>query len=288
LIAADEGNQYAESITHLDSLRSTPTCFEIATALTNYCHSVGVDSEHVKDRAVELENSRKLFAIRLAFCELKPANPSLPAQCSAIISSGDTKEHWYQRKSQVNETFAPPKTVDLCLDAVYRVKDHSEWWTSYSNNKQNVDAWCHLSRVAIEKEEMLETQKSAVMVMGKAASMLAEHMQRHVRMQEDQKRVDEEIVALSSQALDNMETGKEELRSFVESFFQGLRFELSKTSNSVVDVNNALMNLNKVWNIPYLESDSLTVFQNVTESGVALKETFQNVSHDAIQVSLLE
>lgn len=51
----------------------------------------------------------------------------------------------------------PKELLEQCLRTL---ESRPQWWTSYSNSRQNALVICHASRIETEKEELIELQRS--------------------------------------------------------------------------------------------------------------------------------
>ncbi|PGH07794.1 hypothetical protein AJ79_06182 [Helicocarpus griseus UAMH5409] len=153
---------HAQSIQHsevlstaiglLDSMRSSPSCNRMAaTNLILSCQSLGGNDEDQKGSLSEsLDNVKSLFAARLAVCELIGAGAGIPAQCSPIFISPRKYPH-------VTEAdLIQLSQLEPCLKAL---ESRPQWWTSYSNSRQNAAVMCQGARVEIEREDQLKRYK---------------------------------------------------------------------------------------------------------------------------------
>ena len=63
-------------------------------------------------------------------------------------------------KNDVPDTgtiLVPKELLEQCLKAL---ESRPQWWTSYSNSRQNAMVICQASRIEVEKEELLELHRS--------------------------------------------------------------------------------------------------------------------------------
>lgn len=56
-----------------------------------------------------------------------------------------------------DESILPRQDLEQCLKSL---ESRPQWWTSYSNNRQNAMIICQASRIEAEKEELLGLHKS--------------------------------------------------------------------------------------------------------------------------------
>lgn len=73
-----------------------------------------------------------------------------------------------------DETILPKKDLEQCLRSL---ESRPQWWTSYSNNRQNAIIICQASRIEAEKEEMLGLYQS----LAKSTVKLDESLQEALR-----------------------------------------------------------------------------------------------------------
>ena len=86
---------------------------------------------------------RSVYAAQLAMCEIVSAGSAVPQACKSLdVSPGvnihQTSGFKYIRRDQLG----------LCLQSL---ESKPQWWTSYSNNRQNAMVICQAARVDIEK-----------------------------------------------------------------------------------------------------------------------------------------
>lgn len=75
---------------------------------------------------------------------------------------------------ECDETILPKKDLEQCLRSL---ESRPQWWTSYSNNRQNAMIICQASRIEAEKEEMLSLHQS----LAKSTVKLDEALQEALR-----------------------------------------------------------------------------------------------------------
>jgi hypothetical protein len=73
-----------------------------------------------------------------------------------------------------DESILPQKDLEQCLRSL---ESRPQWWTSYSNNRQNAMIICQASRIETEKEEMLGLHLS----LAKSTAKLDEGLQEALR-----------------------------------------------------------------------------------------------------------
>lgn len=113
--------------------------------------SGGAEIAHTLDRV------KSIYAARLALCELSGAGATSPLSCSSIRIAADRIHNESAiDPMDIADDFAAP-IVEGCLRGL---ESRPQWWTSYSNSRQNAIVICQAARIEIEKEEMLNLHQS--------------------------------------------------------------------------------------------------------------------------------
>lgn len=127
-----------KAIVVLDSLKSSPSCARLVfQGLMAECQSL----ERSTGLEIALEETKSQYAITLAICEIAAADVITPTECERFIPSKREP-----RKGQYNPTHMHESK--RCLHALH---SRQQWWTSYSNNLQNVVVVCEASRSMVER-----------------------------------------------------------------------------------------------------------------------------------------
>lgn len=136
-------NSHPEVFSHalelLSSMQSAPSCNRMATSnLLKECKSIEGPSPSVQPG---LDDIRSAYAAQLAVCELRGAGSQIPPYCDIGFSSGAGK---------------PARGLDGRGNAQLRqclksLESRPQWWTSYSNSRQNAVVLCQAARADIEK-----------------------------------------------------------------------------------------------------------------------------------------
>lgn len=153
---------FSEALKLLESINSSSSCNKLAAAkLVTSCKSIGHNPQTPtdSDTYLALEYVRSLYAARLAICEISGAGISIPLPCQPMNVSPAPKKarfSFYTKNNPVISDDDPVRREGLepCLKSL---ESRPQWWTSYSNSKQNAMVICHASRSEIEKEDILAT-----------------------------------------------------------------------------------------------------------------------------------
>jgi hypothetical protein len=158
---------FAEAVQLLEFIKYSPSCNRIAaTRLVTSCQSIGGKAENIEsDTHVALDHLRSVYAARLAICELNGAGTATPQSCLPVTVSSQHKKGFFgfsnkYQQPRVHATDSiPTELLEPCLRSL---ESRPQWWTSYSNSRQNAMVICQASRIENEKEELLELHRFVV------------------------------------------------------------------------------------------------------------------------------
>jgi hypothetical protein len=164
----DQSKIYQQAHALLASLENSPSCNRLATVhLLSSCQSLSggqsTKSSASKNPAKKLDQLKSLYAARLAVCELVGAGIPAPVSCSTLLppsTKGNSQvSGWLKRFNPTKWDYenqldgkASKTTLGECLRAL---ESRPQWWTSYSNGRQNAAVMCQAARGEIEKGELL-------------------------------------------------------------------------------------------------------------------------------------
>lgn len=150
---------FSNAVQLLESMKSSPSCSRIAAMkLLTSCQDLSnSESDGASEIMKTLDRVKSIYAARLALCELSGAGASIPKSCSSIQIAPDKR---YNESSvdvidTINEY--PTTMIEGCLSGL---ESKPQWWTSYSNSRQNAIVICQAARIEIEKEELLNLHQS--------------------------------------------------------------------------------------------------------------------------------
>ncbi|KAI5283837.1 hypothetical protein KEM55_001336, partial [Ascosphaera atra] len=151
---------YSNAVQILNSMKTHPSCNRLAASdLIVTCQSMHGHTEDGKKDHRLLDFVKSLYAARLALCELEDAGARLPDECMSITSKGLPTESVTRSEISV--------LLESCLRLL---ESKPQWWTSYSNNRQNAAIMCEAARIEIEKDEQLHGYKK----LANATSLLSD------------------------------------------------------------------------------------------------------------------
>ena len=137
----DQRGIYTHALQLLSEMQAAPSCNRLAAStLLDSCHSID-GSKH--DAEASFEDVRSIYAAQLAICEIMSAKSAIPQPCQALAPGPDSKR---QKAASIRSV----RKIQLsrCLQSL---ESRPQWWTSYSNSRQNAVVMCHAARVDIEK-----------------------------------------------------------------------------------------------------------------------------------------
>lgn len=130
--------------------------------LVTSCQSFGGNADADEESQEALDHIRSVYAARLAICELEGAGASAPTPCLQVTISPPISKRRFSFMSSPgvpdsSTSLVPRELLEPCLKAL---ESRPQWWTSYSNSRQNAIVICQASRIEIEKEELLDLHRS--------------------------------------------------------------------------------------------------------------------------------
>lgn len=158
---------FSEAVQLLDSLKTSPSCNRIAaTKLVTSCQDFESTGNVASDTHTQesLDHIRSVYAARLAICELDGAGASVPSPCFPVTVPSPTVKTRLGflpkfKAPDIGSDVVPPELLGQCLKAL---ESRPQWWTSYSNNRQNAMVICQASRMEVEQEQLLELHRSVL------------------------------------------------------------------------------------------------------------------------------
>lgn len=157
---------FTEAAQVLDSMASSPSCNRIAAMrLLTSCQTVGNDKGSDADTHEVLDLIRSVYAARLAICELRGTGTVIPSACIPVTVSPPAAEKGrfgFTTKSAPPDTGRDSIPKELLWPCLQALESRPQWWTSYSNSRQNAMVICQATRMEREKEELLDLHRSIV------------------------------------------------------------------------------------------------------------------------------
>ncbi|EED23402.1 nuclear membrane fusion protein Kar5, putative [Talaromyces stipitatus ATCC 10500] len=156
---AQHDSVFSNAIQLLESMKSSPSCSRIAAMkLLTSCQSLSSsEPSGGAEIADTLDRVKSIYAARLALCELSGAGASIPLSCSSIRIASDAA---YDESGIDLVDIADDFSASVVEGCLRGLESRPQWWTSYSNSRQNAIVICQAARIEIEKEEMLNLHQS--------------------------------------------------------------------------------------------------------------------------------
>jgi hypothetical protein len=171
-------------------MTTSPSCNRVAaTRLVASCQTFTDGKDNTQAGGPEsLDILRSVYAARLALCEIKGTGIAIPPSCLPITVSppphkirfGFVNRH---RGSDGSSDEIPKDLLEQCLKTL---ESRPQWWTSYSNSRQNALVICHASRIETEKQELLDLHRSIAKSSLKLNDGLQEALQNAAAQSEQQ------------------------------------------------------------------------------------------------------
>lgn len=152
----DQSEVYTQAVQLLTSMQSSPSCNRLATStLLTSCQSIEGSNANTEGL---LDDLKSIYAAQLAVCELTGAGSAIPQHCGSlmwsetftgkrglrgILSSRGETLHGNTRSRDIDQ-----KRLNQCLKSL---ESRPQWWTSYSNSRQNAVVMCQAARIEIDK-----------------------------------------------------------------------------------------------------------------------------------------
>jgi len=160
----DEDSIFNEAVKIIDSMKSSPSCNRLAaTKLVDSCQTFSDGKDDAQtDTSDTLDLLRSVYAARLALCEIDGAGTQMPPSCLPITVSPPPQKNRFgflSRHGKSDPVTDEPRK-ELLEQCLRTLESRPQWWTSYSNSRQNALVICHASRMETEKEELIELHRS--------------------------------------------------------------------------------------------------------------------------------
>ncbi|OQD73973.1 hypothetical protein PENDEC_c013G05755 [Penicillium decumbens] len=220
----------------LESLTAAPSCTRIAAArLVTSCQSFEGKGTADQESYEALDRIRSVYAARLAICELEGAGASVPSPCLPVTLSPPTSKNrfWFLSKRNVPDTgtyLVPEYLLEQCLKAL---ESRPQWWTSYSNNRQNAMVICQASRLEVEKEELLDLHRSILRSSVKLDEGLYQALRNAAMEASQHEAFIQAVQSLQGKLVADMEASQSLFRRIFEDFLHEIELGIDTVSAAV-------------------------------------------------------
>ncbi|KAI9818845.1 MAG: hypothetical protein M1827_007666 [Pycnora praestabilis] len=300
----DQPEIYVDALRLLTSLESSPSCTRLATVtLLTSCQALTAPQKDAEGSSAGpeafLDEVRSIYAARLAVCELLGAHAGIPSECSPLmpLEPANSKRRfqrlWSQSKRLAEDsgnrmTYGEVKKQEFarCLKSL---ESRPQWWTSYSNSRQNAVMMCQAARNEIEKGgsmiriyELLDLHKAMAGVTTDLSSTLATTLRNANAHLVEQKAFAEAVGVFRSQLIHDLEGATTKAQAFfgsvvrdLDSVLQAVVGKLFRASKSASDETNALSQRIRESkdDVASLRKDVGRVFQEVLRGSSELAAT---------------
>ncbi|KAI1912682.1 hypothetical protein LOZ12_002640 [Ophidiomyces ophidiicola] len=289
----------SDAIRLLDSMKTSSSCHQRAVMdLVSSCQSLEDNAKsRGKDSSTHLDQFKSLYAARLAVCELDGAGAATPDSCIPIlnIQHEDTILNSYNEGEKVRKVVVPAHLTS-CLQSL---ESKPQWWTSYSNSRQNAAVMCQASRFEIERDELLKHHRDlAKITFGLSASLnqsLTDASLEALKQRNFLKILDE----LRLKRVNDLKTTDTLSRENFASFLKGVETQIYKAGmdakNSMIeilsDAENILSSLDTIRDLKRSIDDIHTEAMDKDSKRIAAEQESHNANSEmalAIRSSLDE
>ncbi|KAJ4371309.1 hypothetical protein N0V83_004526 [Neocucurbitaria cava] len=245
----------SQAVDFVVSMQTAPTCTRMAAShLMNECKLLEHAPDFAKSRPeAYLDNVKTEYAAKLAVCELlsaQPHNPSPPPHCELLVPSSKAcgRGGWWHNKPEVpsDKQCYPELKEYQYMQCLKSLQSTPQFWTSFSNARQNAVVMCQASRDAIERENHLETFKNLTQVLGVVTSTMQKttedyesliREQRHFseEARESHQQLKEDIQSVQQKAVATAGVIDQKFHTFMESSISELIAALANSQSTEID-----------------------------------------------------
>lgn len=147
----DQSKTYTQALQLLSSMQTSPSCNRLAAStLLSSCQDIDGTAH---DAEGFLDDTKSIYAAQLAMCEISSTGLTIPSECEPLKPVIGQAEPRTLRGTSSNEkaksgdrnSIKKPQ-LSQCLQSL---ESRPQWWTSYSNSRQNAVVMCQAARVDI-------------------------------------------------------------------------------------------------------------------------------------------
>ncbi|CAI7645181.1 unnamed protein product [Penicillium glandicola] len=275
--AQNQDSIFNEAVKILDSMKSSPSCNRLAaTRLVNSCQtfSDGKDGGQM-DSPETLDLLQSVYAARLALCEIDGTGTPMPPSCLPITVSPPPQKNRFgfvsrHRGSDPASDEVPKELLEQCLRTL---ESRPQWWTSYSNSRQNSLVICHASRMETEKDELIDLHRSIANSSLKLNNGLQEALRNATAQSAKQQSFIQAIQSLQEKMVTDMEATDSVFKRTFGKFLREIEAGIWSLQDSI---SVALSNVKTGTGL--LEKD----IRNVSTQVGALQQALQSAHQDAM------
>jgi predicted transcriptional regulator len=179
-----------------------------------------------------------VYAVRLAICELNGAGTSIPPSCLPVTFPPPRKKgiFGFPPKSKLPVNTADSISAQVLESCLKSLESRPQWWTSYSNSRQNAFIICQASRIESEKEELLSLHKSVVESSRKLNQGLDEALRTAAAESVQHRAFVREVEALNAKLAQDIDETQSRLKAVFEKVFYNIEAKAVSVANTVASV----------------------------------------------------
>lgn len=219
---------FRNAVQLLESMKPSLPCSRIAAMrLVTSCQDLAgrsIESEAaVSEKMDSLDKTKATYAARLALCELQEAGRPIPKPCLPIHVIHDIRRS--RDTSQilkVKEGHGDRLPTDIVTACLRTLESRPQWWTSYSNNRQNAVVICQAARIDLEKEEALKLHRLLVANTANLNKDLHDALHDAAAEMDQHMAFAKTVKALREQLIMDIENDSVHAKSIFNSFISGL------------------------------------------------------------------
>ncbi|OXV07727.1 hypothetical protein Egran_04507 [Elaphomyces granulatus] len=292
LKALQQDSIFSEAIQLLDSMKSASSCNRIAaTRLLTSCQSIDNNADTAKEDSMTLDQVKSLYAARLAICELTGAGATIPPTCSTLYITQERLQDPDRSAKQDNlgsEALdsSVPTMLHSCLKSL---ESRPQWWTSYSNSRQNAVVICQAARIELEKEELLNLHRSLTTNTAKLNKALQDTLQSTATQSTKHRAFVEAVDVLGVNLFRELEENNSKARTLFSSFIYEIENAIGSTASNIASMIMSAgvdtETLTKVWecrHVQGLDSDLKQEIRNATSEVNNLQCNIRAVYEESI------
>jgi Tht1-like fusion protein len=277
---------FSEAIQLLDSMKSASSCNRIAaTRLLTSCQSIDNNADTAKEDSMTLDQVKSLYAARLAICELTGAGATIPPTCSTLYITPDRSAKQDNLGSEALDS-SVPTMLHPCLKSL---ESRPQWWTSYSNSRQNAVVICQAARIELEKEELLNLHRSLTTNTAKLNKALQDTLQSTATQSTKHRAFVEAVDMLGANLFRELEENNSKARTLFSSFIYEIENAIGSTASNIASMIMSAgvdtETLTKVWECGHVQglgSDLKQEIRNATSEVNNLQCNIRAVYEESI------
>lgn len=246
--------------------------------------------------------TKSIFAARLGICEIQEAPVDIPRQCQPVMSvSLETHQNLLRNpqtlashgiEEQISQT-----DLKACVGAL---QANPQFWTSYSNSKQEANVICNEFRTEIMKDEALNLFSVLTALGHDISKALVDSLQLFETEKEASLAFAETVKDIREDHLDEITRALRGNRADIEEVSETLNLVAEHVSSSIASIGVSASQLKQMVDAMFdaakdegadLAATNLRAIETGRQGVVQLREAFQDLQNDyvaAVQQGIFE